>query len=84
MLFAELDVPAVIGASIPLAGICVGIVAIIAVNWRKAKVSEHRAVLVQNMIDKGFTPGEIERILLAAESSEHILADRKRRQTERV
>ena len=39
MLFADLDVPAIIGSSIPIAGICVGIVAIVAVNWRKTKVS---------------------------------------------
>lgn len=67
MLFAELDIPAVIGASIPIAGIAVGIVAILAVNWRKAKVSEHRAVLVQNMVDKGFSPGEIVRVLEASD-----------------
>lgn len=66
MLFAEsLDIPAIIGASIPVAGILVAIVAIIAVNWRKARVSEHRSVLVQNMIDKGFSRSEIERVLRA-------------------
>lgn len=67
MLFAELDIPAVIGASIPIAGIAVAIVAILSVNWRKAKVSEHRAVLVQNMVDKGFSPGEIVRVLEASD-----------------
>ncbi len=67
MLFAEIDIPAVIGASIPIAGIAVGIVAILAVNWRRAKVSEHRAVLVQNMVDKGFSPGEIVRVLEASD-----------------
>jgi hypothetical protein len=67
MLFAELDIPAVIGTSIPLAGIAVAIVAILSVNWRKAKVSEHRAVLVQNMVDKGFSPGEIVRVLEASD-----------------
>lgn len=67
MLFAEVDVPAVIGASIPIAGILVGIVAIIAINWRKAKVAEYRSVLVQNMVDKGFSPGEIVRVLETAD-----------------
>jgi len=63
MLFAAVDIPAILGTCIPLAGIGVAIVAVIMVNWRKAKVSEHRAVLVQNMIDKGFSPGEIARVL---------------------
>lgn len=67
MPFAEVDIPAVIGASIPIAGIAVAIVAILAVNWRRAKVSEHRAVLVQNMVDKGFSPGEIVRVLEASD-----------------
>jgi hypothetical protein len=31
-------------------------------------VSEHRAVLVQNMIDKGFSPGEIERVMAATDA----------------
>ena len=66
MLFAEsVDIPAIIGTSLPLAGILVGIVAILAVNWRKAKVTECRAVLTQNMIDKGFSAEEIERVLAA-------------------
>lgn len=67
MLFAEVDIPAVIGSSVPLAGIVVGIVAIVTFNWRKAKVAEYRSVLVQNMVDKGFSPGEIVRVLEAAD-----------------
>lgn len=79
MLFADLDIPAIIGTCIPLAGIGVGIVAIISVNWRKAKVSEHRAVLVQNMIDKGFSPGEIVRVLEASDlGTDPSLAARRR------
>jgi hypothetical protein len=84
MLFAEVDVPAVIGASIPIAGILVGIVAIIAVNWRKAKVSEHRAVLVQNMIDKGFSPGEIARVMESSDLAEGSTPKRRHRDSERV
>jgi Fe2+ transport system protein FeoA len=67
MLFADIDIPAVIGTCIPLAGIGVAIVAILAVNWRKTKVAEYRSVLVQNMVDKGFSPGEIVRVLEAAD-----------------
>lgn len=69
MPFAEtaIDIPAIMALSIPLFGIGVAIVAVIAGSWRKAKVSEHRAVLVQNMIDKGFSPGEIVRVLEASD-----------------
>jgi Fe2+ transport system protein FeoA len=67
MLFADIEIPAVIGASVPIMGIMVGIVAILAVNWRKTKVAEYRSVLVQNMVDKGFSPGEIVRVLEAAD-----------------
>ena len=85
MLFAELDIPAIIGSSIPIAGIMIAIVAIVMVNWRKAKVSEHRAVLVQNMIDKGFSPGEIARVLESSDLSEKSGAARaRRRDSERV
>ena len=66
MLFADtLDIPAIIATSVPLAGILIGIIAVLAVNWRKAKVTECRAVMTQNMLDKGFTADEIERVLLA-------------------
>jgi hypothetical protein len=81
MLFAVNDIPAIIGASIPIAGIMIAIVAIVMVNWRKAKVSEHRAVLVQNMIDKGFSPGEIARVM---ESSDLADGSVPKRRSERV
>ena len=52
---------------IPFVALLIPIVAIIASSWQKAKVSEHRAILVQNMLDKGFTPDEIERVLRAGD-----------------
>jgi hypothetical protein len=63
MLFAS-D-PAIIGVCIPIIALMIPIVAIISVNRRKAKVAEYRAILVQNMLDKDFTPDEIERVLKA-------------------
>jgi Fe2+ transport system protein FeoA len=46
-------------------------------------VSEHRAVLVQNMIDKGFTPGEIVRVLEASDLNGPLPVS-SRRHAERV
>lgn len=64
MLFAN-EVPAILGVCIPIFALSIPIVAIISTNWRKAKVAEYRAILVQNMLDKGFTPDEVERVLKA-------------------
>jgi hypothetical protein len=65
MLFAEDTIPAILGVSIPLVALLIPVVAILSTNWRKAKVAEFRAILVQNMLDKEFTPDEIERVLKA-------------------
>jgi hypothetical protein len=65
MLFAT-D-PAVIGVCIPVIALMIPIVAIISGNWKKAKVAEYRAITVQQMLDKGFTPDEIERVLKATD-----------------
>ncbi len=65
MLFASDDLPAIMGVSIPILALFIPIVAIISSNWKKAKVAEYRAILVQNMLDKDFTPDEIERVLKA-------------------
>lgn len=62
----HIDLPAVIGTCIPIFAILVAIVAILATNWRKAKATECRAVLVQSMIEKGFNASEIERVLRAS------------------
>jgi hypothetical protein len=64
MLFAD-EVPAILGVCIPIFALTIPIVALISTNWRKAKVAEFRAILVQNMLDKEFTPDEIERVLRA-------------------
>ena len=65
MLFADIDLPAVIGVSIPVIALLIPVFAIVSGNWRKAKVAEYRAVMVQTMIDKGFSPDEVERVLRA-------------------
>jgi hypothetical protein len=52
---------------IPVIALLIPIVAIISSNWRKAKQAEYRAILVQNMLDKDFSPDEIERVLKASD-----------------
>jgi hypothetical protein len=69
MPFASAELPAVLGVCIPIFALSIPIVAIISTNWRKAKVAEFRAISVQNMLDKGFTPDEIERVLRASDSA---------------
>ena len=39
------------------------VVAIVAKNWRKARESEHLAVLKQSMIERGMSVDEMERVL---------------------
>ena len=46
-------------------GIITGIVGTVAKNWRKARESEHLAVLKQSMIEKGMSADEIERVVNA-------------------
>ena len=67
MLFAELDIPAIMAMSIPLFGISIAIFGVLATNWRRAKVAEYRAVMIQNMLDRNFTSDEIERVLSAGD-----------------
>lgn len=61
----NIDLPAVIGTCIPVLAILAGVVAILAFNWRKAKATECRAVLIQKMLEKGFTADEIEKVIKA-------------------
>ena len=68
MLFAELDVPAIMALSIPLLAISIAIFGVLATNWRRAKVAEYRAVMIQNMLDRNFTSDEIERVLAASDA----------------
>lgn len=74
--------PGIIGVTIPIFALSIPIIAILSGNWRKAKVSEHRAILVQNMLDKDFTPDEIERVMRASDGMPDKLtgkADRRHR-----
>jgi hypothetical protein len=41
------------------------IIATVAENWRKARVAERQAALKQSMIDRGFRPDEIVKVLNA-------------------
>ena len=82
MLFAELDVPAIMALSIPLLAISIAIFGVLATNWRRAKVAEYRAVMIQNMLDRNFTSDEIERVLAASDAKDDKLTaschDRRR------
>ena len=74
--------PGIIGVCIPIVALMIPIVAIVSANWRKAKVSEHRAITIQTMLDKGFTPDEIERVMRASDGVPDKLtgkADRRHR-----
>ncbi len=69
MLFAETDITAIMALSIPILAVGIGFVGVLATNWRKSKVAEYRAVMVQNMLDRGFSSTEIERVLAASDMS---------------
>jgi hypothetical protein len=43
----------------------VGIVTAVVANWRKTRESEHQAVLKQNMLERGMSAVDIERVLRA-------------------
>jgi hypothetical protein len=79
MLFAEAELPAILGVSIPIIALSIPVVAILSSNWRKAKTAEYRAILVQNMLDKDFSPDEIERVLKASDGMPDKLAARANR-----
>ena len=46
-----------------------GIIGTLAKNWRKARESEHLAVLKQSMVEKGMSAEEIERVINAGRCS---------------
>lgn len=82
MLFASDELPAILALCIPFVALLIPIVAIISSHRTKAKVAEYRAILVQNMLDKDFTPDEIERVLKANDGTPDKLVgrfDRRRR-----
>ena len=45
------------------------VVAIVAKNWRKARESEHLAILKQSMIERGMSVDEMERVINLGKSS---------------
>jgi len=62
--------PAALGVVAPLVlAALVGIVAIIAVNWSKVRRAEFDATLKHDMLQRGMTADEIERVLRASQSS---------------
>jgi hypothetical protein len=66
MLFATTEITGIVAICVPVGGVIAwGIIHSIAENWRKAKTAEYRAILVQGMVDKGFSPDEVERVLKA-------------------
>ncbi|MEO2091437.1 MAG: hypothetical protein ABGY75_18420 [Gemmataceae bacterium] len=66
MLFAATEITGIVAISVSVGGFVLwGIVHSVVENWRKAKTAEYRAILVQGMVDKGFSPDEVERVLKA-------------------
>ena len=56
-----------VGAGISFAALCISIAAyFIAVEWRKARQSQSEADLKREMVQKGLTAAEIERVLKAS------------------
>lgn len=69
MLFAETNLTQIVAICVPVGGAFVTwMITSVAAEWRKAKVAEYRAILIQGMVDKGFSPGEVERVLKAADA----------------
>jgi hypothetical protein len=50
-------------------GIIIAVAQTIATTWRRARESEHLAVLKQSMIDRGMSADEIERVLNAGKTT---------------
>jgi hypothetical protein len=49
-------------------GVLYLIISSVATNWRKARVAEQNAVLKRSMLEKGFSPEEIVRVIQAGEA----------------
>jgi hypothetical protein len=65
----ELLRPQVLGILLPISGaFLVAITAIVAANWRRVRLAELEAALKKDMLDRGLTVDEIERILNASMS----------------
>lgn len=80
MLFAATEVTGIVAICVPVGGMILwGVIHSIAENWRKAKTAEYRAILVQGMVDKGFSPDEVERVLKANDAVPPRLSCKARR-----
>jgi hypothetical protein len=85
MLFAATEITGIVAICVPVGGVIVwGVIHSIAENWRKAKTAEYRAILVQGMVDKGFSPDEVERVLKANDAARPRLSGKARRDSEHV
>lgn len=80
MLFADTNIVGLVAICVPVGG-CIlwGIIHSVAENWRKAKTAEYRAILVQGMVDKGFSPDEVERVLKANDTARLRMSCKTRR-----
>ncbi len=72
--------PGIMALSIPLFALFIGLMSVLSTNWRKAKEAEYRAIMLQNMLDKGMTSDEIERVFeqVAATKSSTLRASCRR------
>lgn len=48
-----------------IGGCLMGLVAVVALQWRRVRVAEIEPALKQQMIERGMAPGEIEQVLRA-------------------
>ncbi len=48
-----------------IGGVLIALTAIVSMNWRKARQSELDAALKQDMLNRGFTAADIERVINA-------------------
>ncbi len=57
-----------IGLIAVVMGPLVGIVAVVAAQWRRVRIAEFEAALKQQMLDKGMSAAEIEQVMTASQN----------------
>jgi hypothetical protein len=70
------ELPAILAIVFSIGGgILFAIVRSVSTNWRIARVAEQNAVLKRAMLDKGFTPEEIARVIESGSDPEAKMAE---------
>ena len=50
-------------------GILLGMISVVSYYWQVVRVAEQNAVLKKSMIDRGFTPDDIEKVVMAGDAN---------------